>query len=97
MCVCVCVKSRGSVVVTVTGHELNAGGVPVPVGSRIFNSPYHPDWFYGAPSVLSIGYRRSFSKGQSARGVKLTTLQQLVPRSSKRGNYISIPPYVFLV
>jgi hypothetical protein len=32
-------------------------GVRVPIGSRIFFSPHHPDWLWGPPSLLSNGYQ----------------------------------------
>jgi hypothetical protein len=35
-------------------------GVRVPVGARIFNSPCHPDRFWGPNSHLSSGYQKFF-------------------------------------
>jgi hypothetical protein len=70
-------RSRGSVVGIATDYRLDdqGVGVRVPVGSRIFFSPSHPDRLWGPPNLLSNGYR-----GQSDRGVKLTTHLHLVPR-----------------
>jgi len=52
---------------------------------RISNgfSSGHRHW--GLPSLLSGGYRRPFHRGQSERGVKLTTHLHLVPRLRMRG------------
>jgi hypothetical protein len=60
--------------------------VRVPVGSRIFYSPHHPERLWGPPSLLSSGYLGLFS-----RGVKLTTHFQLVPRSRKGGSIHPLP------
>jgi hypothetical protein len=35
-------------------------GVQVPVGSRIFTSPYRPDRLWGPPNLLPDGYRELF-------------------------------------
>jgi hypothetical protein len=53
---CRLVGSRDSVVGIATAYGLDDGGVGVrvPVGSRIFSSPRHPDWLWGSPSLLSI-------------------------------------------
>jgi hypothetical protein len=48
-------------------------GVRVPVGYRIFSSPYRPERLWGSPSILRIGYRGLIT-------------HQLVPRSRKRGS-----------
>jgi hypothetical protein len=52
--------SRGSVVGIATGYGLydRGVGVRVPVVSRIFTSPNHPDRLWGPPNLLSNGYRR---------------------------------------
>jgi hypothetical protein len=66
-------------------------GVRVSVGSRIFVSPCRPNRLWGPSNLLTNGYRRPFSRGQSGRGVKLNTHHQLVPRSRRRGSILSLP------
>jgi hypothetical protein len=48
-----------TVVGIATGYGLDdrGFGVRVPVGSRIFSSPRHPNWLWGPPNFLSKGYR----------------------------------------
>jgi hypothetical protein len=52
------VESRDSVVCIATGQGLDdrGVGVRVPVKSRIFSSPRHPDQIWGPPSLLSNEY-----------------------------------------
>jgi hypothetical protein len=47
-------KSRDSSVGIATGYGLDdqGGGVRVPVGSKIFTSPYRQDRFWGPPNLL---------------------------------------------
>jgi hypothetical protein len=51
---CVPMESRDSSVGIATGYGLDdrGGGVRVPVGSRIFTSPYRPDRLWGPPNLL---------------------------------------------
>jgi hypothetical protein len=51
--------SPDSVVGIATGYEVHDRGVRVrvPVGSRIFSSPRHPDRLWGPASLLPNGYR----------------------------------------
>jgi hypothetical protein len=75
------------------GYGLDDRGVEfrVPVGSRVFLSPRRPDQFWGSHSLLSIGWRRIFPRGQSGWGLKLTTHHQLVSRSRKCGSIHPLP------
>jgi hypothetical protein len=41
-------------------------GVRVPVGSRIFTSPYRPDQLWGPLNLLYNGYRGLFPGGKAA-------------------------------
>jgi hypothetical protein len=47
----------------VTGYELDDRGVKVgvPAGSKIFTSPYCPEWFWDPPNLLSNGYWKVLS------------------------------------
>jgi hypothetical protein len=72
------------------GLEDREVGVRVPVRLRIFSSPRRPERLWGPPSLISLGYRRLFSRVRSGRGVKLT------PPTSAEVNktwiYTSTPP-----
>jgi hypothetical protein len=55
-------------------------------GSRFLASRHRPYRPWGPLSLLSYVQRKVFPRGQSGRGVKLTTHLQLVPRSRKLGS-----------
>jgi hypothetical protein len=74
------IKYRGSVVGIATGYGLvdQRIGVRIPIGSRIFISPYRPNRLWGPPNLLSDGYRGALSPRVKKQGVKVTTHLQLV-------------------
>jgi hypothetical protein len=84
-------RSRDSVVSIATGYGLEGVEIRVPVGSRIFSFPRHPDRLWGPFNLLSNEYRGLFFRVQSGRGVKLTTHLQLVLRSRKCGSIHLLP------
>jgi hypothetical protein len=61
-------RSRDSIVGIATGYGLHdrGVGVRVPVGARIFSSPYLPDRLWGPPCLLSNGYRGLIPGGRAA-------------------------------
>jgi hypothetical protein len=59
---------------------------------HLFCKPPRPELLWGPPSLLSSGYQGLFSRGLSARDVKLTTHLHLVPRSKNEWSYTSTPP-----
>jgi hypothetical protein len=86
-------RRRSSAVGMATACGLDDRGVEVrvPVGPRIFTSPYCPDRLWGPTSLLSYGYRGPFPGVKAVRGVKLPTHIQLLPKSRKRGSIHPLP------
>jgi hypothetical protein len=60
--------SRDSAVSIATGYWLDDRevGARVPVGTRIFASPYRPDRLWGPPSLLSNAYNELFPGSKAA-------------------------------
>jgi hypothetical protein len=56
------IKSRSSAVAIATSYGLDDRmvAVRVPLGTRIFTSPYRPHRLWGPPSLLFSGYRGLF-------------------------------------
>jgi hypothetical protein len=63
---------RGSIISIVTVYGLDRGvGFRVPVGSRIFTSPYHPDWLWGPPNPsYPMGTGWALSQGVKRQGLE---------------------------
>jgi hypothetical protein len=59
--------------------------------ARFIFSPQRPLRLWGPPSLLSNGYRGLFLRGQSSRGLNLTTHLHLVPRSRMVELYLRSP------
>jgi hypothetical protein len=57
----VCGKSRDNSVGMVTGYGMDRQGSTLGRVKRFFSSPQRPDRLWGAPSLLSSGYRGRFS------------------------------------
>jgi hypothetical protein len=89
--------SRDSVVGIAIGYGLDALGVGirVPVGSRIFCSPFRPDCLWGPPNLLSNGFRGSFS-GVNRPDREADRSPLASAEVKKMWIYTSTPPYVFM-
>jgi hypothetical protein len=87
-----------SVVCIATGYGLNDGvfGVRLPVGSRIFTSPYRPDLLWDPPSLLSNGYRGIFPRGIERPGHEADHSPATIAEVKKTWVYTFTPPYVFM-
>jgi ribonuclease BN (tRNA processing enzyme) len=64
-CIVICMRWC-SIVSVATGYRLDIikVGVQVPVGSRIFISPCHADWFWGPPNLLLNVYLGLFTQSK---------------------------------
>jgi hypothetical protein len=77
------------------GMDDRGVGVRVPVGSRIFSSPQRPDRLWGPPTILSNGYRDSFSRVKR----QVREADHSPPASAEVKEtwvYTSIPPYALM-
>jgi hypothetical protein len=54
-------------IATRNGLDDKGVGVRVPVGSRIFSSPCHPDSFWAHPTSCTVGTGGSFPGNKAAR------------------------------
>jgi hypothetical protein len=83
--------------IIIIGYWLDDRGVRirVPVASRIFTSPCHPDRLWGPPNLLSKGCRSSFL-GSKAAGAEADHSPTTSAEVKKMWLYTSTPPYVVL-
>jgi hypothetical protein len=90
--------SSGSVVGIATDYGLNncEVGVPVPVGTRIFTSPYHPDRLWGPPEFLSNAYRGAPFPGVKRHGREADNSPPTSAEVKKNWIDTSTPSYAFI-
>jgi hypothetical protein len=69
--------------------------VRVPVGSRIFTSPFRPDRLSGPPNLLYNGYQELFPGGKVA-GREADHSPPTSAEVKKMWIYTSTPPYAFM-
>jgi hypothetical protein len=90
--------SRGNVLVIGTGYGLDdrGVGVRVPVGPRIFTSPYRPDRLWGPLNLISNGYGGGgfFLQGREADHSPPTSAE--VEKSQENRRQWTVP-YIILV
>jgi hypothetical protein len=89
---------QDSVVGIASGYGLNEGGfgVQVPVGSRIFSSPHHPDRLWGPPNLIFNGYQGLFPPGANKPGREADHSPPASDEVEKILIYTSTPPYAFM-
>jgi hypothetical protein len=82
-----------------TGYGLGDGevAVRVPVGSKIFSSPGHPDRFWGPPSLLSNGYQEAFLLEAKRPGLEADHSFPTSEKIKEMWIYTSALLYVFMV
>jgi hypothetical protein len=93
------IGSRDSTVSIVTGYRLDdrGGRVQVLVGSRIFSSPNHPDWFWGPPSLLSMWVLGALTPGVKRPEREADHSPPTSAEVKKTWIYTSAQPYIFMV
>jgi hypothetical protein len=67
----------------------------MPVGSRIFSSPYFLDRLWGPPNILYNGYRGSFP-GVKRPGRETDHSHPASAEVKKMWIYATTPPYTFI-
>jgi hypothetical protein len=82
-----------------TGYGLDNWGVRVrfPVGSRMLNSPYHPDWLWSPLNLLSNWYWGIFPLGGKAAGHEADCSPRTSVEVKETWIYTFTPPYAFMV
>jgi hypothetical protein len=91
-------KSWESIVGIVTGYGLDnqVVGVLVLMGASIFTSPYHPDWLWVSPNLLSNEYWGLFPLGVKRPGREADHSPPTSAEIKKTWVYTSTPSYVFM-
>jgi hypothetical protein len=70
-------------------------GIRVPVGSRIFSTPYRPDRLWGPPSLYPVG-TGALSPGLKRQGREADHSPSTSADVNKTWIYTSTLPYVFM-
>jgi hypothetical protein len=88
---------KDSVVGIVAGYKLDdrGAGILVPVGLKIITSPHRADRLWGAPNLLSSGYRGALSPGVKREGYEADLALPTSAEVKKTWIYTSTPPHVF--
>jgi hypothetical protein len=92
------IESQDRAVSITTGYGLdNQGvGVRVPVGARIFTSPYCTDRLWGPSSFPSNVYRRTLSPGLKRPVHEADNSPIIIAEVKKTWVYTPTPPYFFM-
>jgi hypothetical protein len=90
--------SRKSAVGIETAYRLDDGwvGVGVPVGSRIFSSPYRPDRFWGSTQPPIKWVQGAISPGVKQQGREGGNSPPTSAEVKKMWIYTSTPAYAFM-
>jgi hypothetical protein len=82
-------------IATAYGLGDRAVGVQIPVGSRIFSSPRHPDRLLGPPNLYPMSTGGSFPGGKRP-GHEADHSPPTSAEVKKMWIYTSTPPYTFM-